>query len=45
MIQLLIHTLKKFFADPNKVYLSESTDLVDLERRMKRIHTKSFRMY
>jgi hypothetical protein len=45
MLQLIIHTLKNFFVDPDELYLRNATDLVDLERRMKNINTKSFKSY
>jgi hypothetical protein len=43
MINTIIHTLRQIFADPDELYLSQATDLADLERRMKRIETKSLR--
>jgi hypothetical protein len=45
MLKTLIHTLKQFFTDPDEIYLSHATDLADLERRMKRLNTKTFRVY
>ena len=45
MIHALIHTLKQLFANPVEVYLSNATDLADLERRMRNIQTGSFRSY